>query len=105
MHNLKILMKEGRELLKRARNRRKGNPYPKIHLNYNIKNERKTGPRTYWGKLKSSLNSRKHGRRASENSMFSKEVEKLYEIDFLRFMIYYQDVKALSKEEENRFRT
>jgi len=95
-YNIKKIKKECREICRRAGNSRKGNPNPKIHLNMNIKNERKTGARTRMGKMISSRNAVKYKGRAlrlSGNSLFMQEFERYMEANNDPFL---QEIRYIS---------
>ena len=105
------IIKENKELLRKAGNSRKGNPHPKIHLNMNIKNEKKTGPRTRLGKMRSSTNSRKYSGRAlrlSEDGLFMQNVREYFEADgnpILQDMRHVRLIMYLNEEMEKKFTT
>jgi len=107
------IIKENKEILRKAGNSRKGNPHPKIHLNMNIKNERKTGPKTKEGKMISSMNAVKFnywGRasRIREDSLFMKSFKDFLEADgdpILQDMRHVQMIMYLNEEIEKEFTT
>lgn len=115
--NIKELERKNKEIIMRVGNSLKGNPNPKIHLNYNIKNAPKPGPITKIGKTISSMNAMKYSGRAlrlNKNSLFMQTFNEYFEADgdpllqeirhgrFIGELIEFNNSKKVTKQNKKK---